>query len=163
MTSSPSTVDAFDTDRKLSESPTNPSKAQQEFEIIPEAHDNRTLVLCFDGTGDKFDSDVRNPSSTCSPNTTSLTTASWQNSNVVQFISLLKKDNKREQMVYYQVRPSDRPYGTTLTFGTEDWNRHICREARPRFFHTNGQEDVKITGRGCSLEPSKSHAVFVLD
>ena len=26
-----------------------------------------------------------------------------QNSNVVQFISMLKKDNKREQMVYYQV------------------------------------------------------------
>ena len=33
-------------------------------------HNNRTLVLCFDGTGDKFDSDVRNPSSLlCSPTT----------------------------------------------------------------------------------------------
>ena len=55
------------------------------------------------------------PPSTCSPITTSLTTPSCQNSNVVQFISLLKKDNKREQMVYYQARPPDRPYGTTLT------------------------------------------------
>ncbi|KAI0673866.1 hypothetical protein C8Q78DRAFT_1076827 [Trametes maxima] len=42
----------------------------------------RTLVLCFDGTGDQFDSD---------------------NSNVVKFFSLLKKDDRREQMVYYQV------------------------------------------------------------
>ena len=59
MTSSPSTVDAFDADRKLSQSPTNSSQSQREFEIIPETHNNRTLVLCFDGTGDKFDSDVR--------------------------------------------------------------------------------------------------------
>jgi len=66
-------------------------------------------------------------------------------------------------MVYYQARPPDRPYGTTLTLGTEDWNRYICLETRPRFLHPNGQEDVKITGRGCSLEPCKSHAVFVLD
>ncbi|KAI0640161.1 hypothetical protein C8Q77DRAFT_1044697 [Trametes polyzona] len=41
----------------------------------------RTLVLCFDGTGDQFDTD---------------------NSNVVKFFSLLKKDDRREQMVYYQ-------------------------------------------------------------
>ncbi|KAH9897658.1 hypothetical protein C8Q73DRAFT_787913 [Cubamyces lactineus] len=41
----------------------------------------RTLVLCFDGTGDQFDTD---------------------NSNVVRFFSLLKKDDRREQMVYYQ-------------------------------------------------------------
>ncbi len=26
---------------------------------IPTCHDNRTIVLCFDGTGDEFDSDVR--------------------------------------------------------------------------------------------------------
>ncbi|KAI0688127.1 hypothetical protein BC835DRAFT_1408164 [Cytidiella melzeri] len=41
----------------------------------------RTLVLCFDGTGDQFDTD---------------------NSNVVQFFSMLKKDDRRQQMVYYQ-------------------------------------------------------------
>ena len=48
----------------------------------PEARKGRTLVLCFDGTGDQFDLD---------------------NSNVVQFVSLLQKDDKAQQMVYYQV------------------------------------------------------------
>ncbi|KIL57003.1 hypothetical protein M378DRAFT_88465, partial [Amanita muscaria Koide BX008] len=41
----------------------------------------RTLVLCFDGTGDQFDND---------------------NSNIVQLVSMLKKDDKTKQMVYYQ-------------------------------------------------------------
>ena len=50
--------------------------------VIPPEHPNRTLVLCFDGTGDQFDAD---------------------NSNVVQLVSLLKKDS-RSQLVYYQVR-----------------------------------------------------------
>ncbi|KAG7451929.1 uncharacterized protein BT62DRAFT_959841 [Guyanagaster necrorhizus] len=50
-------------------------------ETIPPRHSNRTLVLCFDGTGDQFDSD---------------------NSNVVNFFSLLKKDDPSTQLVYYQ-------------------------------------------------------------
>lgn len=42
--------------------PTEPfSEGQWDHEIIPKTHDNRTLVLCFDGTGDKFDADVRKP------------------------------------------------------------------------------------------------------
>ncbi|GJE95087.1 DUF2235 domain-containing protein [Phanerochaete sordida] len=41
----------------------------------------RTLVLCFDGTGDQFDAD---------------------NSNVIQFFTLLQKDDRTQQMVYYQ-------------------------------------------------------------
>ncbi|EKM53919.1 uncharacterized protein PHACADRAFT_257419 [Phanerochaete carnosa HHB-10118-sp] len=41
----------------------------------------RTLVLCFDGTGDQFDAD---------------------NSNVIQFFTLLQKDDHTQQMVYYQ-------------------------------------------------------------
>ncbi|KIL66936.1 hypothetical protein M378DRAFT_9939 [Amanita muscaria Koide BX008] len=41
----------------------------------------RTLVVCFDGTGDQFDAD---------------------NSNIVQLVSMLKKDDKTKQMVYYQ-------------------------------------------------------------
>ncbi|KAG7095585.1 hypothetical protein E1B28_006316 [Marasmius oreades] len=49
--------------------------------IIPPEHSHRTLVLCFDGTGDQFDCD---------------------NSNIVQFVSLLKKDDCSKQMVYYQ-------------------------------------------------------------
>lgn len=44
---------------------------------------SRTLVLCFDGTGDQFDAD---------------------NSNVVKLVSLLKKDDTANQLVYYQVR-----------------------------------------------------------
>ncbi|KAJ7584625.1 hypothetical protein C8J56DRAFT_951454 [Mycena floridula] len=47
--------------------------------IIPPEHTNRTLVLCFDGTGDQF------------------------NSNIVAFFSLLKKDDRTTQLVYYQV------------------------------------------------------------
>ncbi|KAG9120358.1 hypothetical protein FRC07_004178, partial [Ceratobasidium sp. 392] len=41
----------------------------------------RNLILCFDGTGDQFDQD---------------------NSNIVRFFQLLKKDDRSRQMVYYQ-------------------------------------------------------------
>ena len=60
------------------------SGAQNLEAVIPplEAQENRTLILCFDGTGDQFDLD---------------------NSNVVQFVSLLKKDDRHRQLVYYQV------------------------------------------------------------
>ncbi|KAF8829500.1 hypothetical protein HHX47_DHR3000528 [Lentinula edodes] len=50
-------------------------------DVIPRSHDHRTLVLCFDGTGDQFDED---------------------NSNVVNLFSLLKKDDPSQQLVYYQ-------------------------------------------------------------
>lgn len=50
--------------------------------VIPSTHSNRTLVLCFDGTGDQFDED---------------------NSNIVNLCSLLKRDDRSQQMVYYQV------------------------------------------------------------
>jgi len=49
--------------------------------IIPPTHRHRTLVLCFDGTGDQFDED---------------------NSNIVELFSMLKRDDRRKQMVYYQ-------------------------------------------------------------
>jgi len=49
--------------------------------IIPPEHPFRTLVLCFDGTGDQFDSD---------------------NSNIVQLFSMLPKADRTRQMVYYQ-------------------------------------------------------------
>ena len=48
----------------------------------PSEPDYRTLVLCFDGTGDQFDAD---------------------NSNIVQLVALLKKSDRSKQMVYYQV------------------------------------------------------------
>ncbi|KAH8110703.1 hypothetical protein DFH11DRAFT_1513988 [Phellopilus nigrolimitatus] len=50
-------------------------------EVIPPHTSARSLVLCFDGTGDQFDRD---------------------NSNVVQFFSMLKKGDKDQQLVYYQ-------------------------------------------------------------
>ncbi|KIK60798.1 hypothetical protein GYMLUDRAFT_225554 [Collybiopsis luxurians FD-317 M1] len=50
-------------------------------DVIPETHKHRTLVLCFDGTGDQFDDD---------------------NSNVVNLFSMLKKDDPWQQLVYYQ-------------------------------------------------------------
>jgi hypothetical protein len=50
--------------------------------VIPPDHNNRTLVVCFDGTGDQFDAD---------------------NSNIVQLVQLLKKDDSTKQLVYYQV------------------------------------------------------------
>ncbi|KDR83173.1 hypothetical protein GALMADRAFT_221114 [Galerina marginata CBS 339.88] len=49
--------------------------------VIPPNHSSRTLIVCFDGTGDQFDSD---------------------NSNIVQLVSLLKKDDSTKQLVYYQ-------------------------------------------------------------
>lgn len=50
--------------------------------VIPPTHSHRTLVVCFDGTGDQFDND---------------------NSNIVQLVTLLKKDDSGKQLVYYQV------------------------------------------------------------
>ncbi|KAJ7482979.1 hypothetical protein B0H11DRAFT_2021670 [Mycena galericulata] len=49
--------------------------------VIPPDHPFRTLVLCFDGTGDQFDSD---------------------NSNIVQFFTMLPKGDQSRQLVYYQ-------------------------------------------------------------
>lgn len=59
--SSSSTEGPSDADRKLTESPAPFSEGLWDYEIIPKTHNNRTLVLCFDGTGDKFDADVRKP------------------------------------------------------------------------------------------------------
>ncbi|TEB40268.1 hypothetical protein FA13DRAFT_1760849 [Coprinellus micaceus] len=47
----------------------------------PQPDRARTIVLCFDGTGDQFDAD---------------------NSNIVQLVTLLKKDDHSKQLVYYQ-------------------------------------------------------------
>ena len=45
-------------------------------------HPGKMLIVCFDGTGNDFNAD---------------------NSNVVQLVSMLKRDDKTQQMVYYQV------------------------------------------------------------
>ncbi|KAJ7712352.1 hypothetical protein B0H16DRAFT_1702963 [Mycena metata] len=59
----------------------NGSAAAPAPTIIPPDHPFRTLVLCFDGTGDQFDAD---------------------NSNIVQLFSMLPKADRSRQMVYYQ-------------------------------------------------------------
>ncbi|KAJ7292621.1 hypothetical protein C8J57DRAFT_1428731 [Mycena rebaudengoi] len=48
---------------------------------IPPTNEHRTLILCFDGTGDQFDDN---------------------NSNVINFFTMLKKNDPRQQLVYYQ-------------------------------------------------------------
>ncbi|KXN83327.1 hypothetical protein AN958_01563 [Leucoagaricus sp. SymC.cos] len=53
----------------------------RDTESVPPTHRHRTLILCFDGTGDQFDDD---------------------NSNIVNFVSLLKKNDNTKQLVYYQ-------------------------------------------------------------
>ncbi|KAL1749282.1 hypothetical protein HDZ31DRAFT_59566 [Schizophyllum fasciatum] len=50
-------------------------------DTIPPTNRHRAIVLCFDGTGDQFDED---------------------NSNIVSFLTLLKKDDPDKQLVYYQ-------------------------------------------------------------
>ncbi|KZT19462.1 hypothetical protein NEOLEDRAFT_1077768 [Neolentinus lepideus HHB14362 ss-1] len=47
----------------------------------PSSPRSRTLVLCFDGTGEQFDVD---------------------NSNIVQLMAMLRKDDASKQLVYYQ-------------------------------------------------------------
>ena len=73
-------------------------------EVIPPTHTNRTIILCFDGTGDQFSEDVRSYSLFFKRNLPADLSQNSKNSNIVQFFSMLRKDNKSEQMVYYQVR-----------------------------------------------------------
>ncbi|KAF9654136.1 hypothetical protein BDM02DRAFT_3106405 [Thelephora ganbajun] len=73
-------------DNELSSSPTgtspeDPREPQWTDSVVPPSHKDPTLIAV--------------------PYQQSM--MDFQNSNVVQFISLLKKDNKREQMVYYQI------------------------------------------------------------
>ena len=60
----------------------------------------RNLILCFDGTGDSFDEDVSQLSRLGSR---SQLMRHFQNSNVVQLLAMMKKDEPEKQLVYYQV------------------------------------------------------------
>ncbi|CAK5265619.1 unnamed protein product [Mycena citricolor] len=78
--------------QRSSPSPMDPDKREESdrFNLertVPPTHRHRTLVLAFDGTGDCFDDD---------------------NSNVVNFFSMLKKDDCEHQLVYYQASRGDR-------------------------------------------------------
>lgn len=53
-----------DSEGSIVESPATTPGAEGEIpkwgsDVIPEEHLARTLILCFDGTGDQFDADVR--------------------------------------------------------------------------------------------------------
>ncbi|KAJ1309349.1 hypothetical protein OPQ81_006128 [Rhizoctonia solani] len=65
--------------------PSTPSSSKSTSfpQVVPDlaSHTGRNLIVCFDGTGDQYDQD---------------------NSNIVRFVQLLKKDDKSKQMVYYQ-------------------------------------------------------------
>jgi len=50
-----------DKERTSSPSGTSPEatrEPQWADNVVPPCHKNRTLIVCFDGTGDKFDADV---------------------------------------------------------------------------------------------------------
>ncbi|CAE7192828.1 unnamed protein product [Rhizoctonia solani] len=68
-----------------SKEPSTPSSTSSTAfpQVVPDlaSHTGRNLIVCFDGTGDQYDQD---------------------NSNIVKFVQLLKKDDKSKQMVYYQ-------------------------------------------------------------
>lgn len=59
----------------------------------------RTLVLCFDASSDQLDVGVRE---TTSLSEIILTKNLMQDSNIIQFLSFLMKDDKNSQVVYYQ-------------------------------------------------------------
>ena len=81
-------------------------------EIIPHPEDvpHRNLVLCFDGTGDQFDSDV-SPYLPIRFLSLIIIDTDTQNSNIVAFFSMLKRDDIEQQLVYYQVRQFQLPHG----------------------------------------------------
>ncbi|KAL5498608.1 hypothetical protein ACEPAH_1962 [Sanghuangporus vaninii] len=72
-------------DLSIDSSPSRSLNTGYHGPIIPPNSDRsfrrRTLVVCFDGTGDQFDLD---------------------NSNVINFFSVLKKGDRKRQLVYYQ-------------------------------------------------------------
>jgi len=79
MTTSPDLIPGYDTRHPTHREMTLDPRSTPA--TIPPKHPHRTLVVCFDGTGDQFDAD---------------------NSNIVQLVSLLKKHDRSKQMVYYQ-------------------------------------------------------------
>jgi len=82
--------------------------------IVPPTNKNRTLVLCFDGTGDQFDAD---------------------NSNIVELFTCLSKGDPERQMVYYQAGIGTYSTGIQMFAGftkamdtaiAMNLGRHIC-------------------------------------
>lgn len=61
----------------------------------------RTIVLCFDGTSSEYDGDVGIHGSLRT--VVMFILFQSQNTNIVKFFALLKKDDFNEQLCYYQV------------------------------------------------------------
>lgn len=119
-------------------------------EIIPHPsiikNGARNLVLCFDGTGDQFDDD---------------------NSNIVKLFSMLKRDDVKQQLVYYQVRPCRVPATSSRAdLNTRlGWYRHIHhprdsqsldREAAENTGH-DGRQEPQFAYHGLVLAPTNAH------
>jgi hypothetical protein len=66
---------------------------------------------------------------------------SSQNSNIVQLFSMLKKDDKSQQMVYYQVR------GRLIYVHVTRWFK--LSVLRPASGHTRFQRSLRHSGRAC--------------
>ncbi|KII96173.1 hypothetical protein PLICRDRAFT_96153 [Plicaturopsis crispa FD-325 SS-3] len=87
----------------------DPNNSADGGRFIPPTNRARTLILCFDGTGDQFDND---------------------NSNIVQFFTMLKKGDNMTQMVYYQAGigtyvPKSTPMAATVSKTLDEmiaWN-----------------------------------------
>jgi hypothetical protein len=91
--------------RSFSQSPAGRTRIQSLANtspvFIPENHQSRTLVLCFDGTGGEFDENVRALAFTSGLTTLNLYIY-MQDSNVLAFFSMLKKNDRSRQLCYYQ-------------------------------------------------------------
>jgi hypothetical protein len=68
----------------------------------------RTLVLCFDGTSNEFSERV-GQLSIAALDVAYLVDVTTQNTNVVKLYSILKKDDPKSQLCYYQARASSSP------------------------------------------------------
>ena len=108
-------------------------------DVIPPTHTHRTLVLCFDGTGDQFKSDVGLPWYIC---LFFFSLSHYpQNSNIVQFFSMLAKDDPSQQMVYYQVGfflwlRWDSRLPLTGGFISTGWHRHL--------YHSSNSDTILV-------------------
>ena len=126
---------------------------------IPDGPTARTLVLCFDGTGDSFDEDVSQPSSPSYLRSGSCPrlTRMWrsQNSNVVQFLAMLKKDNPENQLVYYQVIHSLSTRKSAVLMCLSSGRYRDLHKQCPQVAHH--RDDVQDIGRDGRLRPSRPH------
>ena len=122
-----------DAQAPIAESSENPSlSTKTNSRESPIDSKSRTIVLCFDGTGNQFSKKVRR----CAATTVaypSLIRLISQNTNVVKLFSILKINNPDEQVCYYQAsaRPSTFFYSFYLAEHlTTAWYRDLHEAGR---------------------------------